>query len=52
VDNGATWKGLGTEGFHAVSFAGRENAGWAVGESGRIAKLVGRVPDEQRSFLK
>jgi photosystem II stability/assembly factor-like uncharacterized protein len=52
VDNGATWKSLGSEGFHAASFAGPEDAGWAVGEGGRIAKLVGRVPDKQRSFLK
>ena len=36
-DNGASWVSLGATGFHAVSFAGRD-AGWAVGEGGRIAK--------------
>ena len=37
VDNGASWVSLGSMGFHAVSFAGMD-AGWAVGEGGRIAK--------------
>jgi photosystem II stability/assembly factor-like uncharacterized protein len=38
LDNGASWVSLGSMGFHAVSFAGVD-AGWAVGEGGRIAKL-------------
>lgn len=37
VDNGASWVSLGSVGFHAFSFAGRDS-GWGVGESGRIAK--------------
>jgi photosystem II stability/assembly factor-like uncharacterized protein len=36
VDNGETWKTLGSTGFHAVSFAGPD--GWAVGDKGRIEK--------------
>ncbi|MDB5352106.1 MAG: glycosyl hydrolase [Planctomycetota bacterium] len=40
-DDGRIWKPLGTMGFHAVSFRGT-NAGWAVGEDGRIAKYTGR----------
>jgi len=36
VDNGASWKSLGSTGYHAVSFAGPD--GWAVGENGRIGK--------------
>jgi hypothetical protein len=38
VDNGASWVGVNSTGFHAVSFAGPD-AGWAVGEGGRIAKF-------------
>ena len=37
VDNGASWVSSGSAGFHAVSFSGVE-AGWAVGEGGRVAK--------------
>jgi photosystem II stability/assembly factor-like uncharacterized protein len=37
LDNGASWVTLGSVGFHAVSLAGRDS-GWAVGETGRIAK--------------
>ncbi|HLF85332.1 MAG TPA: hypothetical protein VI837_14255 [Blastocatellia bacterium] len=37
VDNGASWVSLGSMGFHAVTFAGVD-AGWGVGEGGRIAK--------------
>lgn len=40
IDNGASWVSLGSIGFHAVSFAGVD-AGWAVGEGGRIAKYAG-----------
>lgn len=44
VDNGASWVSLGSMGFHAVSFAGMD-AGWAVGEGGRIAKhLLQSIP--------
>jgi photosystem II stability/assembly factor-like uncharacterized protein len=37
LDGGASWAPIGGAGYHAVSFA-RSGAGWAVGESGRIAK--------------
>lgn len=40
VDNGSSWVSLGSAGFHAVSFAGAD-AGWAVGEDGRVAKYTG-----------
>lgn len=40
IDGGASWVSLGSIGFHAVSFAGVD-VGWAVGESGRIAKYTG-----------
>lgn len=46
LDGGRTWTPLGAEGFHAVSFAG--GAGWAVGESGLIARYVGATPGAQR----
>ncbi len=39
--DGKNWRILGEEGFHSVSFAASSNAGWAVGESGRIAKYTG-----------
>jgi photosystem II stability/assembly factor-like uncharacterized protein len=42
TDDGATWKPLGTVGFHALGFAGRD-AGWGVGEDGRIARFAGRL---------
>ncbi len=38
---GKSWRVLGDEGFHSASFAVRSNAGWAVGEGGRIAKYTG-----------
>jgi photosystem II stability/assembly factor-like uncharacterized protein len=38
-DGGATWRPLGTMGFHAVGFAG-PSAGWAVGEEGLVAKFA------------
>ena len=38
TDNGASWTSLASNGFHAVSFA-RTGDGWAVGESGRVAKF-------------
>jgi photosystem II stability/assembly factor-like uncharacterized protein len=40
-DNGLSWESIDTNGFHAVSFAGATNTGWAVGENGRIAKYAG-----------
>lgn len=39
-DGGETWAPLGTDGFHAAS-AARDGTVWAVGEHGRIARLVG-----------
>jgi photosystem II stability/assembly factor-like uncharacterized protein len=45
LDNGASWVSLGSMGFHAVSFAGRDS-GWGVGESGRIAKYSSPLPGE------
>jgi photosystem II stability/assembly factor-like uncharacterized protein len=38
LDNGASWISLSSEGFHAFCVAGGE-AGWGVGEGGRIARL-------------
>jgi photosystem II stability/assembly factor-like uncharacterized protein len=40
-DGGKMWQTLGQEGFHSLSFAPNSTAGWAVGESGRIAKYTG-----------
>jgi photosystem II stability/assembly factor-like uncharacterized protein len=42
-DGGESWRRLGTTGFDAVSFSGPD-AGWAVGEDGRISKFVGALP--------
>ena len=39
-DDGRTWLPVEGDGYHAFSFAPRGSVGWAVGESGRIAKLV------------
>lgn len=47
VDNGASWVSLGSMGFHAVSFAGVD-AGWAVGEGGRIGKYTGVPPGDRK----
>lgn len=47
TDGGATWKGLGADGYHAFSVARSTPAGatgWAVGEGGRIAKYGGTAP--------
>ena len=44
LDLGMTWNAIDTTGFHAVSFAGPTNAGWAVGEGGRIGRFAGEVP--------
>jgi hypothetical protein len=41
-DGGESWMKLGGMGFHAAGFAGE--AGWAVGEDGRIAGFdAGRI---------
>jgi photosystem II stability/assembly factor-like uncharacterized protein/predicted esterase len=42
LDAGKSWTAIGEEGFHSLSFAPDSNAGWAVGESGRIAKYTGQ----------
>lgn len=47
VDNGASWVSLGGLGFHAVSFAGVD-AGWAVGEGGRVAKYTAAPLGDRR----
>lgn len=47
LDNGASWASLGSTGFHAVSFAGAD-AGWAVGEGGRIAKSKSALSDNRK----
>ncbi len=47
VDKGASWVSLGSMGFHAVSFAGVD-AGWAVGEGGRIGKYAGELPEDRK----
>jgi photosystem II stability/assembly factor-like uncharacterized protein len=39
TDGGRTWSKLGSPGFHAVGFGGSAEAGWAVGEDGRIARF-------------
>ena len=41
VDGGLTWSTIGKDGYHAISFAGSRDAGWAVGEEGLIAKFAG-----------
>ncbi len=41
VSDGKSWRSLGEAGFHSVSFAANAQAGWAVGEGGRIAKYTG-----------
>jgi photosystem II stability/assembly factor-like uncharacterized protein len=43
VNGGKSWRILGAEGFHSVSFAKSSGAGWAVGENGRIAKYTGTL---------
>jgi photosystem II stability/assembly factor-like uncharacterized protein len=37
-DGGVSWKSLGPGGYHALSFGNSAQAGWAVGETGRIGK--------------
>lgn len=43
LDGGRTWRPISGEGFHAVSFAGTREAGWAVGENGAIARYGGQI---------
>ena len=43
LSNAKSWRILGTDGFHSVSFAINSRAGWAVGEGGRIAKFTGAL---------
>ncbi len=38
LDGGYSWKPIGSDGFHAASFAG--GTGWAVGENGSIARYL------------
>jgi photosystem II stability/assembly factor-like uncharacterized protein len=45
-DGGETWTRIDTVGYNTVAFAGgRANAGWAVGDAGRIARWVGPGTD-------
>lgn len=48
VSGGKSWRILGAEGFHSVSFAQHAKAGWAVGEGGRIAKYAGTATSAGR----
>jgi photosystem II stability/assembly factor-like uncharacterized protein len=41
LDDGRTWKAIEGPGYHAFAVAREGATGWAVGEVGRIAKLVG-----------
>jgi photosystem II stability/assembly factor-like uncharacterized protein len=43
LDGGRSWLADGKEGFHAASFAGTVDSGWAVGENGKTAKYNGGV---------
>ena len=40
TDDGRTWTAIDGPGYHAFAFAPGGTAGWGVGESGRIGKLV------------
>jgi photosystem II stability/assembly factor-like uncharacterized protein len=39
-DGGKKWKNISTEGFHTVRFIREGNIGWAIGNKGKLAKLV------------
>lgn len=43
TDDGASWSSIESPGYHAMSFARGSGEGWAVGETGRIGKLVGSL---------
>ncbi|HEY0375547.1 MAG TPA: hypothetical protein VGC87_01165 [Pyrinomonadaceae bacterium] len=49
TDGGQTWTSIGTGGYHSADFAGKKNAGWAVGERGVIAKYNGTVRDKPKT---
>ncbi len=42
TDGGRTWSPLGDVGFHAVSVDTSGKSAWAVGEQGKVGRLVGR----------
>jgi hypothetical protein len=42
TDGGRTWSPIGDVGFHAISVDGSGTSVWAVGEQGRVGRLVGR----------
>jgi photosystem II stability/assembly factor-like uncharacterized protein len=42
LDGGRTWSPIGDVGFHAISVDGSGKSVWAVGEQGRVGRLVGR----------
>ncbi|MBJ6764861.1 oxidoreductase [Myxococcaceae bacterium JPH2] len=44
LNGGRTWEALDTTGFHAVSSPRSRDTAFAVGEEGRIAKLVSAAP--------
>jgi hypothetical protein len=44
IDGGRAWLGADTTGFNSVGFAAPD-AGWAVGERGRVARWSGAMPD-------
>jgi hypothetical protein len=46
-DAGQRWTPHGSTGFHALSAAPSGGAAWAVGESGRVARLV--LPRRERT---
>lgn len=46
VDGGESWSMVDTLGFNSVAFAA-QNAGWAVGPRGRIAKWTPAKPDRR-----
>jgi len=39
-DEGRTWESIEGPGFHAIAFAPHAPTGWAVGEAGRIGRLI------------
>ena len=43
ADGGNRWTMVDTVGYNAVGFVSVEDAGWAVGDRGRLAKWAGRV---------
>jgi photosystem II stability/assembly factor-like uncharacterized protein len=43
LNGGSSWIADSKEGFHAASFAGAVDSGWAVGENGKIARYNGGV---------